>query len=79
MLIVFGSYEKHKEVKKFDFSADLCPECNQELRVMESSRHFSFMYLINFKTETLGYYYFCPKCNREFSTNDIKQLKPNTI
>jgi len=67
MLIVFGSYEKEKEIKNFDFKPDYCPNCKTKLKIMEISRYFSFMYFLNFKTQTLGYYYLCPECNTEFS------------
>lgn len=79
MLIVFGSFEKHKEIINYDFKPGFCPDCNTKLKIMEISRHFSFMYFINFKTDTLGYYYLCPKCNKEFSNQQIKELKPETV
>jgi len=79
MLIVFGSYEKHTEVKRFDFSAGLCPVCKIEMKVMETSRYFSLMYFINFKTETLGYYYLCPQCKTKYSSHDINKLTPEII
>lgn len=72
MLIVFGSYEKHKEVNNLGFSADFCPVCNTKMNVISVSRYFSFMYLINFKTNTLGYYYLCPECKTKYSSQDIK-------
>ncbi len=75
MLFTFGSYEKQKEITNTDFKPDYCPSCNTMLKIMESSRYFSFMYFLNFKTETLGYYYLCPECNTEYSNQDINKLK----
>jgi predicted RNA-binding Zn-ribbon protein involved in translation (DUF1610 family) len=77
MLIIFGTQNKIREIKSFDFLPDNCPHCGKVLKVMEVSRWFSMFYFPIIKSETLGYYYFCPSCNLEFSTKDLKPSKYN--
>jgi hypothetical protein len=77
MLFIFGTLTRQKEIPEYDFMPENCPHCGRLLKIMELTNWFTLFFLPIVKTEILGYYYFCPNCNLEFSTKDFKYSKYN--
>jgi hypothetical protein len=77
MLIIFGTQTKQREVNEVGFLPDPCPHCGKTLKVMELTRWMTLFFIPVIKTDTLGFFYWCPSCNIEFSANDLKLPKYN--